>query len=139
MTPCPNHQRAHELTWHAYTLEAMAKYNRYYNETEVPQGTVYDYDWGIHASARDHLQHALPLIYYNSKLAKSVLRYIMKKTTATGEIKLIESGYGYASASSYFTSDQQLFFFQLLSEYLRVTKDEAFLNEEISAISCFVL
>ena len=121
-----------ELTWHAYNLEAMATYNAFYGETQIPQGTVYDYNWGIHASARDHLQHALPLVYYNPALAKSVLKYILKKTTPWGEIRLIESGYGFASAASYFTSDQQLFYFLLLSEYLRVTHDYAFLNEKIS-------
>ncbi len=120
-----------EMIWHAYNLEAMATYNSFYNETEIPQGTVYDYDWGVHASARDHIQHALPLIYYNPALAKSILRYILKKTTPWGEIKLMEEGYGFAYAGSYFTSDQQLFYFLLLSEYLRVTKDYNFLNEKI--------
>ena len=120
-----------EMTWHAYNLEAMATYNEFYKETEIPQGTVYDYDWGIHASARDHIQHALPLIYYNPAQAKSVLKYIIKKTTPWGEIRLMETGYGLAHAGTYFTSDQQLFFFLLLSEYLRVTKDYNFLNEKV--------
>lgn len=110
----------------------MATYNSFYGEPEIPQGTVYDYDWGVHASARDHLQHALPLIYYNPELAKSVLLYLMKKTTAWGEIRLMEPGYDFAHAGSYFTSDQQLFFFLLLSEYVRVTKDTAFLHEKVA-------
>lgn len=121
-----------ELTWHAYVLEAMATYSEFYKETKIPQGTVYDFDWGIHASARDNFQHALPLVYYNPQLAKSVLRYMLKRTTAWGEIRLIETGNGYADNSSYFTSDQQLFFFFLLSEYLRVTKDYDFLKEEVA-------
>lgn len=120
-----------EMTWNAYVLEAMAKYSEYYGETKIPQGTVYDYDWGMHASARDNLQHALPAVYYNPALAKSTLRYLMKRTTPWGEIRLIEVGNGYSNASSYFTSDQQLFFFQLLAEYLRVTKDFAFLQEDV--------
>ncbi len=121
-----------ELVWHAYILEAMATYNQFYEEAEIPQGTVYDYNWGIHASARDHLQHALGVLHYNPLLAKSVLKYAMKKTTAWGEIKLIESGYGVANNYSYFTSDQQLYFFLLLSEYLSITGDHAFLNEKIA-------
>jgi cellobiose phosphorylase len=124
-------QLKNELTWHAYVLEAMATYSAYYKETKIPQGTVYDFDWGIHASARDNFQHALPLVYYNPQLAKSVLKYMLKRTTAWGEIRLIEEGNGYAFNSSYFTSDQQLFFFLLLSEYLRVTKDYDFLKEKI--------
>lgn len=120
-----------ELRWHVYNLEAMATYSEYYGETKIPQGTIYDYDWGCHASARDNFQHALPLVYYNPKLAKSVLRYMLKRTTPFGEIRLIESGNGYAENERYFTSDQQLYFFLLLSEYLRVTKDYAFMSEKV--------
>ncbi|MCX7697571.1 MAG: hypothetical protein N2Z72_07770 [Bacteroidales bacterium] len=124
-------QLRQELVWHAYNLEAMATYSEFYDETKIPQGTIYDYDWGMHASARDNFQHALPLIYYNPSLAKSVLRYMLKRTTPWGEIRLIEMGNGYANNYSYFTSDQQLFFFLLLSEYLRVTHDYEFLSEEV--------
>lgn len=120
-----------ELKWHAYNLEAMATYSEYYGETKIPQGTIYDYDWGCHASARDNFQHALPLVYYNNALAKSVLKYMLKRTTPFGEIRLIEVGNGYADNERYFTSDQQLYYFLLLSEYLRVTKDYNFLCEKI--------
>lgn len=120
-----------EMRWHAYVLEAMATYSHYYRETKIPQGTVYDYDWGQHASARDNFQHALPLVYYNQPLARSILRYMMKRTTAFGEIRLIEYGNGHADNGSYYTSDQQLFFFLLLSEYLRVTGDYTFLSEKV--------
>jgi len=107
----------------------MATYSEYYKQTKIPQGTIYDYDWGVQCSARDHLQHALPLCYYNPALAKSVLKYIMKRTTPWGEIRLIEFGNGFSHAFCYFTSDQQLFYFLLLTEFLRITKDYDFLLE----------
>ena len=125
-----------ELIWHAYSLEAMATYSSYYHETKIPQGTIYDYNWGKHASARDNLQHALPCVYYNPKLAKSTLRYLMERTTSFGEVKLIEYENGYAEHEGYFTSDQQLFMFLLLSEYLRVTGDYDFLKEEQEPFPC---
>ena len=112
-----------EMIWHAYTLEAMAKYSDFYGETLLHQGTIYDYDWGIRASARDNFQHALPLIYTNPALARSILIYMSKRITSNGEIRLEECGYGYSSSRVYTTSDQQLWFLNLLSEYLRVTKD----------------
>ena len=118
-----------EMIWHAYTLEAMATYNDFYKEVIIPQGTLYDYDWGIRASARDNFQHALPLIYSNPALAKSVLKYMMKRIAPNGEVKLEEGGYGFSSSRCYFTSDQQLYFFLLISEYLRITKDYDFLLE----------
>lgn len=120
-----------ELRWHVYNLEAMATYSEYYRETKIPQGTIYDYHWGQHASARDNFQHALPLVYYNPKLAKSVIRYMLKRTTPFGEIRLIEMGSGFAYNERYFTSDQQLYFFMLMTAYLEITKDYAFLSEKI--------
>ncbi|MCW3790243.1 hypothetical protein OM416_01560 [Paenibacillus sp. LS1] len=125
-----DNQLRQELRWHAYVLEAMATYSHFYKETKIPQGTIYDYDWGVHASARDNFQHALPLVYYNPQLARSVLLYMLKRTTPFGEIRLVETGHGYAGNERYFTSDQQLFFFMLISEYLSVTGDYAFLKEE---------
>ena len=122
---------ARELTWHAYNLEAMATWSAYYHETKIPQGTVYDYYWGQHASARDNFQHALAPIYYHPELARSILRYMAMRTTETGEIRLIESGYGNADPSVYNTSDQQLFYFYAISEYLRVTGDTGFLDTTI--------
>ena len=86
------------MVWHAYNLEAMATYSEYYGQTKIPQGTIYDYDWGVQCSARDHFQHALPLCYYNPALARSVLKYLMKRTTPWGEIRLIEFGNGFSHA-----------------------------------------
>lgn len=121
-----------ELIWHAYVLEAMAQYSIHYGETKIPQGTIYDYDWGIHASARDNFQHALPLVWYNPELARSVLRFMIKRITPQGEVRLMERGNGYAHNDYYFTSDQQLYFFLLISEYLRVTGDYGFLSESVT-------
>ncbi|MBQ2935284.1 MAG: hypothetical protein IJD96_03510 [Lachnospiraceae bacterium] len=121
-----------ELRWHAYSLEAMATYSEFYQETKIPQGTCYDYSWGVHASARDNFQHALPLVYYNPALAKSVIRYILKRTTPFGEIRLIEKGNAYADNERYFTSDQQLYCLLLITEYLRVTKDYELLHEKVA-------
>ncbi len=119
-----------EMVWNAYNLEAMATYSEYYKESYIPQGTIYDYDWGRSASSRDHAQHALALIYYNPELAKSVIKFLMKKTTPAGEIMLEEVGNGFCQSWSYFTSDQQLFFFMLFAEYLRVTGDYSILTED---------
>lgn len=123
-------QLRNEMIWHAYNLEALATYSEFYGETKIHQGMSYVFDWGMLASARDDYQHAMPLCYYNPSLAKSTLRYMRKRTTAWGEIRLIEQGYGVANNWFFNTSDQQLFYFQLLSEYLRVTNDYEFLLEE---------
>jgi Glycosyl hydrolase 36 superfamily, catalytic domain len=120
-----------EMQWNVAVLEAMATWREYYNETVVPQGTVYDYTWGNMASSRDLAQHALPLCHTNPRVARSVLRFLMKRTVPDGEIKLNDEGFGWSPSGAQQTSDQQLFFFLLLAEYLRVTRDVSILRDEI--------
>ncbi len=128
----PDAELRREIRWDAAVLEAMATYREYYDETLVPQGTVYDYMWGLMASSRDLAQHALPLCHTNPALARSALRFIMKRTVPDGEIKLNDEGYGWAAHGPMLTSDQQLYFFMLLAEYLRATGDRSILSEEIA-------
>jgi hypothetical protein len=120
-----------EMQWNVAVLEAMATWREYYNETVVPQGTVYDYTWGNMASSRDLAQHALPLCHTNPAVARSVLRFLMKRIVPDGELKLNDEGFGWSPSGAQQTSDQQLFFFLLLAEYLRVTGDVSVLRDQI--------
>jgi cellobiose phosphorylase len=56
----------------------------------------------------------------------------MKRTVPDGEIKLDDLGFGWAPHSGRLTSDQQLYFFLLLNEYLCATGDASILTETIS-------
>lgn len=120
-----------EMLWNAHMLEASAKYSAYYKETFIPQGSVYSYHFGDNIANRDHLQAALPACYTNPELAKSCLRYVLKHTEPDGEIKRGNGGFGYTQPGIYKESDEQLFLFNTLAEYLRITKDYAFLNERV--------
>ncbi|QHW00378.1 GH36-type glycosyl hydrolase domain-containing protein [Spirosoma endbachense] len=121
-----------EMLWNAHMMEASAKYSAYYKETFIPQGTVYSYYFGDNISNRDHLQAAMPACYTNPALAKSTLRYVIKHSEADGEIKRGNAGFGYSAPSIYKESDEQLFFFNTLAEYLLITSDYQFLNEEVA-------
>ena len=121
----------HEMRWNAAALEAMSTWREYYDETVVPQGSMYDYIWGEMASSRDLAQQALPFCHTNPAIARSTLRFIMKRTLPDGEIKLNDQGYGWAASGAQQTSDQQLYFFLLLAEYLRVTHDASILSEQV--------
>lgn len=120
-----------EMLWNAYVLLALATYSQYFKETFVPQGTVYAYHQGFNASNRDHLQHLLPLIHTRPDLAKSCLRHAMKHSLHDGEIKRQNIGYGYSDPGIYMESDPQLYMFMAVAEYLRITRDHAFLDDEI--------
>ncbi|MGK2864658.1 MAG: hypothetical protein ACSLE0_22200 [Chitinophagaceae bacterium] len=121
-----------EMLWNAHFTEASAKYSAYYKETFIPQGTVYSYYYGDNISNRDHLQAALPACYTNPELAKSILRYVIKHTDRDGEIKRGNAGFGYTAPSIYKESDEQLYFFNSLAEYLLITKDYNFLKEKVA-------
>jgi hypothetical protein len=120
-----------EMLWNAHTLEAMATYNRYYNETFIPQGTLYTFTGGANAAERDHLQHALPTIFYNPALAKSILRYTLSHIAINGDIMREDCGFAFQNISPYVQSDSQLYLFLVLAEYLKVTNDFDFLFEKI--------
>ena len=120
-----------EMLWNAHMIEASAKYSEYYDETFIPQGSVYSYHFGDNIANRDHLQASLGACYYNPRLAKSCIRYVMKHSESDGEIKRGNSGFGYTPASIYKESDEQLYMFNAVSEYLRITGDYAFLDEEV--------
>lgn len=120
-----------ELLWNAHAVEASAKYSEYYHETFIPQGSVYSYHFGDNIANRDHLQAALGAIYYNPSLAKSCIRYVMKHSERDGEIKRGNSGFGYTVPGIYKESDEQLYMLNTVAEYLRITNDYAFLEEEV--------
>ncbi|GJM64495.1 GH36-type glycosyl hydrolase domain-containing protein [Persicobacter diffluens] len=124
-----DNDRRSELIWHAHILEAMSQYSRYFKETKTPQGSQYDFWWGLHASVRDHLQHLLPMCYYNPTVAKSALRYALKKENARGQVPIMEKGFGYQTDDVYIQSDNQLFLLHAINEYLRITGDIDFLFE----------
>ena len=121
-----------EMRWNAAVLEQMTTWREYYDETVIPQGMVYDYGWGMMASSRDLAQQALPACHTNPALARSTLRFIMKRTLPDGEIKLDDLGFGWCPHGPRLTSDQQLYFFMLLNEYLRATGDTTILTERVS-------
>jgi cellobiose phosphorylase len=120
-----------EMRWNAAVLEQMATWREYYDETIIPQGTIYDYTWGMVGSMRDQAQHALPFCHTNPAIARSTLRFIMKRTLPDGNILLNDGGFGWSPSGAQQTSDQQLFFFMLLAEYLRVTRDFSVLTDPI--------
>jgi hypothetical protein len=120
-----------EMVWNAAALESMATWREYYDETVIPQGTIYDYIWGNMASSRDLAQQALPFCHTNPAIARSTLRFIMKRMLPDGTVQLNDEGFGWVPSGAQQTSDQQLYFFLLLAEYLRKTRDAGILTDTI--------
>ncbi len=121
-----------EMLWNAHALEAMATYSQYYNETFIPQGTLYSYHYGWNVSSRDHLQATLGVCYTNPALAKSSIKFVMQHTDNNGDIKREDVGNGFSPRTYNKESDAQLYMFNTVAEYLSASKDYNFLYEQVN-------
>ena len=117
-----------ELLWDAHALLAMATYAAYYRQAFIPQGMTYDYVMDLNCGPRDHLQHALGAACFAPELARSSILYTLCQMSPSGAIKFTVSGNGLTSNSSWSPSDQSIFLFQAVGEYLRITQDWSILE-----------
>jgi hypothetical protein len=122
-----------ETHWHSYYLRSGFTYDDAFKEHILSQGAVYQYCMGYQGEARDPLQHALPLIFGESDLAKQVLRYTLKSQAADGALPFAMTGHGQPMSSAPQPSDFDLWLLWLASEYVLGTRDTAFLEEKFAA------
>jgi len=121
-----------ELFWDYYYLRSALTYDDYFNEHILSQGHVYQYIIGFQGAARDPLQHALPFLFIEPNIVKQVIRYTLKEIQEDGKIPYGIAGNGMIMPSLWDPSDLQLWLIWLISDYILLTRDSDFLNEEIS-------
>ena len=129
MAQVPDPALRAEMLWNGHALLAMATYAAYYRQTFIPQGMTYDYVIDENAGPRDHLQHALAAAYFAPGLARSAILFTLCTMTPQGAIKFTVTGNGETASSTWSPSDHSLYLFYAIGEYLRITKDWAFLEE----------
>ena len=122
-----------ETQWHSYYLRSGFTYDDFFNEHIVSQGEVYQYCFGFQGAVRDPLQHALPLVFGESRLAKEVLRYTLKSQGADGALPFAITGHGTPVSMQWLPSDLDLWLLWLASEYVLATRDRDFLFEKVSS------
>jgi hypothetical protein len=124
-----------EMAWHTYYLLSSMVYSAFHKVKVIPQGSAYLYLHGADGAPRDQALFAVALTYHKPKLAKDLLRLVMRLTDAeTGQIVYSFSGHGYLSNAMNVhdsPSDLDLFFLWAMAEYLTVTRDFDFLEEEV--------
>jgi hypothetical protein len=126
-----------ESRWHSYYLRSAFTFDDAFDEHILSQGQTYQYCIGYQGAARDPLQHALPLIFGESRLAKEVLRYTLKSQGPDGALPFAITGGGTPVSVPQLPSDLDLWLLWLASEYVLATRDTAFLGEKISALPTF--
>ena len=124
-----------EMAWHAYYMLSSTVYYEYFNTHVTPQGSAYLYLHGADGAPRDYSLYVLALTYFEPALAKEMLTLIMRMTDAdTHQIIYSVSGHGHLDGALGLhenPSDLDLFFLLAFHEYISVTGDMAFLQEEI--------
>ncbi len=121
-----------ELAWSHYYLRSNLTYDDFFEEHILSQSGEYQYTWGFQAAARDPLQHALPFVFSDPEIVKSVLRYTLKEVRPNGSVPYGIVGHGMQMPTSQDdSSDQPLWLIWLASEYVLATRDASFLEEEI--------
>jgi hypothetical protein len=123
---------ASELTWHAAMLSGGAATDRVIGGHTLDQGSVYSYSFGFNGAARDPLQHALPLVYFDPQLALSVLRNTCAWATPGGDLAYALDGAKRPWRTFLQPSDQCLWALWLASEYTVVTGDAAAFAEPLA-------
>jgi hypothetical protein len=130
----PGHEAlSRELEWHAYYLQAGCLYSDYHDAHFVDQGSAYGYLQGGSGAPRDFALFILPLVYLRPELAKDMLRFLFRaQRHKDGGFPYAFFGHGKASGGGVhsLSSDLDLFVMLALAEYLNVTRDFAFLDEE---------
>ena len=120
-----------ESRWHNYYLRSGFTYDDFFREHILSQGQVYQYCFGFQGAARDPLQHALPLVFGESRLAKEVLRYTLKSQQPDGALPFAITGHGALPSFPWQASDLDLWLLWLASEYVLATRDTAWLAEQL--------
>jgi hypothetical protein len=126
---------ARELQWHAYYLQAGSYYSEYFDAHFIDQGSAYSYMQGASGAPRDFALFLLPLIPLRPDLAKDMLRFVLRMQRAKdGGFPYATFGHGVASGGGVhsWSSDLDLFVLWALAEYVGLTRDFAFLSEEIA-------
>ena len=123
-----------ETTWNHYYLRSSLTFDDSFNQHILNQNGYYQYVMGFQGAARDPLQHALPFLFTDPAVLRSVLRYTLSEVREDGSLPYGLTGHGVvAPMVSDKASDLPLWLLWVTSEYILATRDTAFLDEQIPA------
>ena len=114
-----------ELRWDAYLLRSGATYEECRGRHVISQGGAYQYDSGGVLAYRDALEHLLPMVYADPRLARDVLLYSAQQVPRPGGAEPIPWGMGAQCRPVRLGSstDMDLWLLLAASEYGLATRD----------------
>lgn len=120
-----------EIPWHAAMLTGAACVDGLLGGHTLDQGSAYSFRHGFNGAARDPLQHALPLVYFEPDLALSVLRNTCAWGSPDGDLPYALDGRKQPWTQLFRPSDQNLWALWLGAEYVSATGDVQALAEPV--------
>jgi|AGTN01.1.fsa_nt_gi Cellobiose phosphorylase len=117
-----------ELVWHEAYLRGSMSYNSFFGEHILSQGGHYQYIMGLQGAPRDQLQHALPFIYSEPRIARETILFTLKEMSPEGELPYAQAGNGILVALVMIPSDLQFMLLAVASEYILANRDAEFLK-----------
>lgn len=122
-----------ELEWHSYYLRSASFFDEFSGCHKQPQGSVYAYGHGFDGALRDFMLFLYPMIYLSPALAKEVLIYVLKLMKPDGSLPYGVYGVGTTVGALIHEdpSDVCLWVLWGILEYITLTRDFAFLEEEV--------
>ena len=114
-----------ELRWDAYMVRSGATYEACRGRHVISQGGAYQYDSGGVLAYRDALEHLLPMVYADPRLARDVLLYSAQQVPRPGDGEPIPWGMGAQCRPVQLGSstDMDLWLLLAASEYGLATRD----------------
>ena len=112
-----------EIPWHAALLTGGLAVDRVIGGHSLDQASTYSYLMGFNGAARDPLQHALPLVYFEPELALSVLRNTCAWAQPNGDLPYALDGAERPTNIIFRPSDLNLWALWLAAEYAAATGD----------------
>lgn len=123
-----------ETIWNHYYLRSSLTFDDFFGQHILNQNGYYQYVMGFQGAARDPLQHALPFLFTDPAVLRSVLRYTLSEVREDGSLPYALTGHGVvAPMVSDKASDLPLWLLWVASEYVLATRDTDFLREQIPA------
>jgi hypothetical protein len=116
-------QAEREIPWHAALLSGGLSRDEVTGGHTLNQSSAYLFVVGFNGAARDPLQHAIPLVYCEPRLALSVLRNTSAWSAPDGELPYALDGAKQPAALGFQPSDQSLWALALAAEYAAATGD----------------
>ncbi len=121
-----------EIPWHAALLTGGLAVDRVLGGHSLDQASAYSYLIGFNGAARDPLQHALPLVYVEPRLALSVLRNTCAWAKPNGDLPYALDGAKHPTNIIFRPSDSNLWALWLAAEYAAATGDLAAFDKPLA-------